>query len=1303
MGYKFMNHGIRIRTGLSILLLIAMLGANVGWSAGRGEIIWRSFLETGDVDAAIEGFSRALEEDSGDVMAQAGRSYLSECRVDEGEALSAFLDALEAGAASPEAPLFLLEASRRVSGREDAAVMLERLDALLQRGDVADHVLDRMKFARAQLFQQLGKWSDAETAFRELNFLTQFWVCGPFDNTEKRGHSQAYGPEESLDLSATYPGRRRDVSWRPLLVDPYDGYIDLHASVQPSHESTVYLTMQIDSPGAQRAKLSLGYAGAVKAWINGELAMDVNRYHAALPDQAEASCQLREGLNTLLVKVSAPQKGQFGLYARMIAEDEIQQVALTPDEQPDLKNDTPQPGQQVEDNTFLFEATSVKQLKALGENAGRDPQRTLFYVRMLSLLETADQNDQSTNALMGAMCKRYPGNPLLLRHLGDTEPQDNRQRLAYALVLESDPADLAAFMGLLNYYRNSAYATKGFELIREWEKDHKVPLSARILQAQMLRKQGLAEAAAGLLLEHEDKLGGEGYMLLLECLGDSVSREQQLDILKRALEDDPMNAEVVHTLRRIAMRNGNLDSVEVFIKHEQRIDPFSVTGKMDLALYHQANGDDAAALQALADIQRISPDDFQTHRMIAVANHALGNEGRALQALARAQEILPSDPWCIDYQELLQPDEENYAAPYLRDWREVEPPASLDLSKANYLTLMSQTIVKVFPNGNSSRTVQEAVKVLTDTGVRMEQVRPIYYEAGTEDVVIKRARVYKPDGSAFDAPPARKQSASSAADAQARLYMDYMVAVVQFPALEKGCTIDLEYEVVSKNDNIFADFFGDQFYIGDGRYEPTADTEYVLITPKSRAFYWKYTGPNYPASVLAGSPPVLEAKPNIIEENGERTYQWRFTNLPALPREPLMPAAVEILPYIKVTTFETWSEMSDWYWNLIENQLKPGPVVKERLQFVLQEYRRKRGLDQERELTDWEKVRAVNEYVNTGIRYLGLEFGIDGFKPHKVDEICNAQYGDCKDKASLAIAMLGELGIEARMVILRTTDKGEIDYELPSLNLFNHAIYYLPDLDGKDYWIDGTATFFDASELPPGDQGSYSLIIEPGGDYFFKRIRYSEAADNGGEYTTALRIDEQGNAEGIRISEFRGLYNPIVRRTYENETKAKEVVERILVSRYPGGSSSNIDLSNLEDYATSERLAYELNIPQFGVKQGNSLAFPTTLFSDDLSQRYAQLTAREYDLVLSYPWTRTNITRFEMPKGGDAIQAPSNQKIESEFGEYVRTIKVDGNNIEIREDLKFLPVRVEKDKYGEFREFCRLVDLYQSENVILNQ
>lgn len=41
-------------------------------------------------------------------------------------------------------------------------------------------------------------------------------------------------------------------------------------------------------------------------------------------------------------------------------------------------------------------------------------------------------------------------------------------------------------------------------------------------------------------------------------------------------------------------------------------------------------------------------------------------------------------------------------------------------------------------------------------------------------------------------------------------------------------------------------------------------------------------------------------------------------------------------------------------------------------------------------------VKALNGYVNTQIRYLGLEFGIHGYKPHRVVDIGNARYGDCR-------------------------------------------------------------------------------------------------------------------------------------------------------------------------------------------------------------------------------------------------------------------------------------------------------------------
>src|SRR5690606_13765893 len=109
-------------------------------------------------------------------------------------------------------------------------------------------------------------------------------------------------------------------------------------------------------------------------------------------------------------------------------------------------------------------------------------------------------------------------------------------------------------------------------------------------------------------------------------------------------------------------------------------------------------------------------------------------------------------------------------------------------------------------------------------------------------------------------------------------------------------------------------------------------------------------------------------------------------------------------------------------------------------------------------------------------RYVGLEFGIHGYKPYRVPQIIERGFGDCKDKASLLYTMLREAGIDAHIVLVRTRRNGAIP-ELPaSLAVFDHAIAYVP---GLDLYIDGTAVYSGMRELPEQDQGVTVLHVWP--------------------------------------------------------------------------------------------------------------------------------------------------------------------------------------------------------------------------------
>ena len=71
-------------------------------------------------------------------------------------------------------------------------------------------------------------------------------------------------------------------------------------------------------------------------------------------------------------------------------------------------------------------------------------------------------------------------------------------------------------------------------------------------------------------------------------------------------------------------------------------------------------------------------------------------------------------------------------------------------------------------------------------------------------------------------------------------------------------------------------------------------------------------------------------------------------------------------------------------------------------------------------------VAALYGFVVTQTRYVGLEFGIHGFKPYRVDQVLTRRFGDCKDKASLTHALLEAVGLDSRLVLLRMRRLGRL-------------------------------------------------------------------------------------------------------------------------------------------------------------------------------------------------------------------------------------------------------------------------------------
>src|SRR5260370_30878477 len=116
-----------------------------------------------------------------------------------------------------------------------------------------------------------------------------------------------------------------------------------------------------------------------------------------------------------------------------------------------------------------------------------------------------------------------------------------------------------------------------------------------------------------------------------------------------------------------------------------------------------------------------------------------------------------------------------------------------------------------------------------------------------------------------------------------------------------------------------------------------------------------------------------------------------------------MRGASELLAYVHVSTYRTWEDVGRFYWGLVKDQLRVTDEIGKAAQEAV------KGVPPSDEMA---RIRAVYDFVVSRTRYLGLEFGINSFKPYPVETILSRRFGDWKDKAAANEAHLESLGLE---------------------------------------------------------------------------------------------------------------------------------------------------------------------------------------------------------------------------------------------------------------------------------------------------
>jgi hypothetical protein len=336
------------------------------------------------------------------------------------------------------------------------------------------------------------------------------------------------------------------------------------------------------------------------------------------------------------------------------------------------------------------------------------------------------------------------------------------------------------------------------------------------------------------------------------------------------------------------------------------------------------------------------------------------------------------------------------------------------------------------------------------------------------------------------------------------------------------------------------------------------------------------------------------------------------------------------------------------------------------------------------------RIRAVYDFVVSNTRYVALEFGIHSFKPYPVETILSRRFGDCKDKASLMHAMLESLGIESRLVLLRTRRLGNLAGGPASLAVFDHAILYVPK---HDLYLDGTAEFHGSGELPPDDRGADALVIEPGGEgATIRRTPDARPADGLDDTKARIALRADGSAAIELVSRARGPWTAELRRTFESaderRTRAEEQLAR---AAFPGVKVTDVEVSDPHDIENPFVTRFRATVPGFASPAGKGLRFSPFGQQRSYLEAYAQLSRRRLPQRLPAARKLSVAAEIELPQGWSAA-LPEDASDQGPHGRYSVRYAKEAGKMTAQLELELDGGTVAPQEYPAFRAFLGRLD-----------
>ena len=596
-----------------------------------------------------------------------------------------------------------------------------------------------------------------------------------------------------------------------------------------------------------------------------------------------------------------------------------------------------------------------------------------------------------------------------------------------------------------------------------------------------------------------------------------------------------------------------------------------------------------------------------------------------------------------------------------------------------YVYLLDDGIVRFEADGTGSRTYRQVVQILTRDGVDDWAEQTFSYLEGRERLRINWIRVLKPDGTIISDGPSHEQETSASVPEAYPVYTDLKLHRVSLGGVAPGTLVDFSYTTEFIDPPLRGDF-SSGWRVTTGR--PVRRSRFIVDVPA-----------NLPLRIKEEN---TESLRRTVEQHGRRVYTWATANVPAIRPEPFAGYPNDVDMLVTVSSPITWGKIAQWYAGLSSDRYSLTADTAHVADTLAVVHAVAGVVAGAKTLED--SLRAVHRWIAQDIRYVSLSLGRGGYQPRFPLEVVTTGFGDCKDKATLFVAIARSFGAKAYPVLANLN--GEPDSTLPSIGQFDHEIAALATPTGYRY-LDLTAEVIPWGDVPPYLQGEVGLLVRPDGKGELVHFPEDPPDSNRTVVTLSGELDHDGAFQGRYTQAAFGTAQYKLRSSLAGSSQlTPEQRDRVALTIannvFQGARGDSLELFDGRDLNAPARISTWLEADNVTQRSGTDriLTLPLPDFANRKMIATLQSQGDRLFPIDSAQVSGPAVSRHELdvrlPEGWKA-ELPPDVSATSAFGSYTAEYTQDGRRLHIVRTMTGRRGIEPPDSVGELIAWLRAV------------